>query len=422
MSPEPLDRHIEVAHRRFEALKAQAGESGVQAPLTLETLEELSSALEELHVANEELRQQNDQLAASRQLVEAEQHRYQELFELAPDGYLVTDPEGVIREANRAAAEMLGVQQDFLVGKPLLTFIARPDHKTFHDYLTQFHLMPVSMQRVLDRQFRLQPRRGAPIMTALTIGLSHNADGLLTGLRWLVRDIGEKIRADEELKRSREELRRLAAYLVAVREEERARIARELHDELGQGLIALKMDLWQLTKRPLPDQPIPERVDEMLTLVDGMIGSTRRILTNLRPSILDDLGLAAAIEWQAQEFEARTGIECRLASTPVDINLDPQTSTALFRICQEALTNAARHAQATSITISLGTKANGHLVLTIEDNGRGITEGENSRPGSMGLSSMHERALMLGGTLSIVGRPVGGTTVTVTIPPAPQTP
>lgn len=416
MSPEPLDRHIEVAHRRFEALKAQAATSGVQAQLTLETLEELSAALEELHVANEELRQQNDELAASRQLVEAERFRYQELFDLAPDGYLVTDPEGVIQEANRAAAMMFGVQQEFLMGKPLLTFIAEPDHKTFHSHLTQLHTMPASMQQVRGWRLSLQPRGGAPIAAALTIGVARSANGRLTSLRWLVCDISEKLRADEELRSSQVELRALAAYLISVREEERTRIARELHDELGQGLTAVKIDLWQLANRPLPSQSIPEKMEGMLTLVDSMIDSTRRIFTNLRPSMLDELGLTAAIEWQAQEFRKRTGIECQVTSTPVDADLDPQTSMALFRICQEALTNATRHAHATRITITLDTKADGNLVLAVEDNGRGITADESTGLRSMGLSGMRERALMLGGTFSIMGCLAGGTTVTVTIP------
>ena len=197
-----FDQQIEAARQRLETLQQHAGESPGQTALAMEALEELSNALEELYVAGEELRQQNDELAASRQAVEVERQRYVELFEFAPDGYLVTDPEGVIQEANRAAAALLGVRQDFLVGKPLLVFVAdvRAGHAAFHMRLTQ--LQKAQTDKLQDWQIWLQPREGGPFPAEVTVGRVYDAYSRLTGLRWLLRDITRRKRAEESLQLS----------------------------------------------------------------------------------------------------------------------------------------------------------------------------------------------------------------------------
>jgi len=204
MTNNTFDRQIEAARLRLETLQQQVCASPEQTALMNEALEELANALEELHVAGEELRQQNDELAASRQAVEAERQRYQELFDFAPDGYLVTDTEGVIQEANRAAAGLLGVRQDFLVGKSLLVFVADTlmGHKTFHTRLTQLHAKRANIDGLRDWQIWLQPREGAPFPVELTVGPVRDADGQLTGLRWLLRDITRRKRAAEALQMS----------------------------------------------------------------------------------------------------------------------------------------------------------------------------------------------------------------------------
>lgn len=331
----------------------------------------------------------------------------------------MTDTEAVIREANRAAAEMLGVHQEFLVGKPLVTYIAESDRQVFHTYLTQLPLMPAYKPRVLRWQMTLQPRSGASITTALTVGLVGNPDGRLVGLRWLMRDISHQVRTERELRNSCEDLRGVAAYLVSVHEAERTRLAHELHDELGQCLATLKMDLRLLANRSQPESSIVENVERMLAIVGSMIDSAQRIFTNLRPYILDELGLAAAIEWQTREFQKRTGIECQCIITPMDAKPDPEVSTALFRICEEAMTDAARYGHATSITVILNTMPDGNLVLVVEDNGRDIPARKRADPRSLGLSSMRERAIALEGALTVTNSPSGGTSVTAVLPPPP---
>ncbi|MBI3622141.1 MAG: hypothetical protein HY208_08150 [Nitrospirae bacterium] len=237
-------------------------------------------------------------------------------------------------------------------------------------------------------------------------------------------------------------LRSLSEHLQSVREEERAKIARDIHDELGQVLTCLKIDLSWVRRRitgdpvpaarraaspsrsgvgrrngmrPLDEKPLWDKTRAMLSLIDQTIQSVRRIATELRPPILDDLGLAAAIEWQAQEFHARTGIACRVVLPPKKVTLDQKRSTAMFRIFQEALINVARHAGATRVGIGLRKKGDA-LVLEVKDNGKGIAEKEITAVRSLGLLGMRERALVFGGEVAITGVPGRGTTVTVRIP------
>ena len=179
-------------------------------------------------------------------------------------------------------------------------------------------------------------------------------------------------------------------------------MAREIHDELGQELTGLKMDLSWLVKRLSKNQKsLISKTESMLKLVDSIIQTVRRISSELRPGVLDDLGLIAAIEWQAQDFENRTGITCDFSSSVEEIDLDRDRSTAVFRIFQETLTNVSRHANATRVKISLEESADS-LILRIEDNGKGIKESEVSHPKSLGLLGMRERVLVFGGKVKII--------------------
>lgn len=229
-------------------------------------------------------------------------------------------------------------------------------------------------------------------------------------------DITKRKRAEEELKKSREQLRNLSAYLQSSREQERASIAREIHDDLGQTLTALKMDLSWLEKRlPTDKKLLIDKSKSMSKIIDTTIQTVRRIITDLRPGILDDLGLEAAIEWQAEDFQTRTGIKCHITIDPEINILDQEYSTAIFRILQETLTNVARHSQARNVYISMREEG-GEVVLEVRDNGKGITERQSSHPKSFGLMGIRERAHVLGGKATINGIPGKGTTVTVRIP------
>ena len=238
----------------------------------------------------------------------------------------------------------------------------------------------------------------------------------------IYQDISERRQAEEALRASREQLRALAERLQAVREEERTQIAREIHDELGGALTGLKIDFSFLTRAALKIENETVRTsfiastDSMIKSIDATIQTVRRIAMELRPGILDDLGLVAALEWQLKDFEKRTGIRSEFLPPGEDISLDADLSTALFRIFQEALTNVARHSGATEVHVRLHVEA-GSTTLEVEDNGKGIKNEKSLSSKSLGLLGMRERAQMFGGRITVTGTPGTGTTVTVDIPP-----
>jgi signal transduction histidine kinase len=219
-----------------------------------------------------------------------------------------------------------------------------------------------------------------------------------------------------QLEASRAQLLRLAIHEQTAREEERTRLAREIHDELGQDLMGLKMDLAWLQKHTPPEQKgLWQKLRAMSDLVDTTIQHMRRLATELRPGILDDLGLLAAIEWQLQEFEKRTGVRSRFITNVGEVALDADETTTFFRILQETLTNVARHARATQVKVSLDQERD-YVTLRVQDNGRGITEGEAAGLQSLGLLGMRERVTLRSGDFHIQGRSGQGTTVVVRLP------
>lgn len=241
-------------------------------------------------------------------------------------------------------------------------------------------------------------------------------DGRTTAIVGSLTDITERRRYEQELRESREALRRLAANLEDAREAERRRVARELHDELGQALTGLKMDVaWLRDRLDEGDSSGRKRVEETLALIHTTVDAVRRISAELRPGVLDDLGLAAAIRWQTREFMRRTNIGVRLVSDDGVPELDGGRATAVFRIFQEALTNVARHASASEVVVRIAVE-HGQLLLRIEDNGRGLRPEEIRSRRSMGLLGMRERASAWGGTLALGERPEGGTTVELRMP------
>ncbi len=246
------------------------------------------------------------------------------------------------------------------------------------------------------------------------IVFKRTADGLLKLVLGISQDITERKIVEEELKSSRAQLRRLLAHLQSVREDERTRISREVHDELGQALTALKMDIVWLLKRLDKDQEsLLQKANSMLKLVDMNIQTVKRIASELRPGLLDDLGLTAAIEWQAEEFRKRTGIRCEVSIRQDDIEIDRDISTAIFRIFQETLTNVVRHAMAKKVRVDLKKNQN-TIVIQVKDDGVGISEKDISSPRSIGLIGMRERVHFFGGRMEIRGD--NGTTVKVSIP------
>ncbi|MCL5746311.1 MAG: PAS domain S-box protein [Acidobacteria bacterium] len=289
---------------------------------------------------------------------------------------------------------------------------------------------PEIMSRILAEAERsgcfagevLTRRKDGTILPILiSVSALRNVKGEVIGAVGVALDLSERKKAEEELKASREQLRRLAARLQSVREAERTSVARDIHDDLGQWLTAARMELCRLVPK-LADtckdgscSALAADLQESVNLLDCAIRMVQRISTQLRPGVLDDLGLPAAVEWQAGEFQSRTGIQCVITATHSDFTLGRIGSTAIFRIFQEILTNIARHANARTVEISLRRYA-GHLVLRVKDDGCGITAEQAADPKALGLLGMRERALAIGGELFINGSPGRGTTVRLTVP------
>lgn len=338
-------------------------------------------------------------------------HTYRVFVERMNEGAAVLSADHTVLHCNRCFARFLGAGLQSVIGSSLQDLVW-PDDRARLDALLQ-----CAAERSCRGEIRLQPRKGPPLPVHLSLNPLR-----LEGTRavcLIASDLSETKRAEQDLRASSEQSRSLAAHLLTVREEERAMISREVHDELGQSLTAVKMDLAWLAKRLPPENgEMIERIRSTRQLAESLIQDVRRISTELRPGILD-LGLAAAVEWQVQEFQARTGIRCshRLLTREV---LAPDVSTALFRILQESLTNVARHAQATRAEVVLQ-KRRDRLVLSIHDNGRGFDQADPSLFKSLGLLGMRERAAILGGQVNISSAPGKGTTVAAWIPfPSPE--
>jgi len=239
---------------------------------------------------------------------------------------------------------------------------------------------------------------------------------LTTQSEELIAEIEERKQVEEELKNSQYQLRRLAQKLQFVREEERTWLAGEIHDELGQALTALQMDISMLMKKlNKGDKESQDKLNSMLELIETITSSVQRISMDLRPGLLEDLGLMAAIEWQSEEFQKKTGIECQLALEKTKNDLDQGCSVAIYRMYQEALTNIIRHAGATQVKVVLE-EQDENIVLEITDNGKGISREQIASPDSLGIIGMRERCLSCDGELTLAGTPGKGTKVMIKVP------
>jgi PAS domain S-box-containing protein len=338
-----------------------------------------------------------------------------ELFEQAPQAVALTDAHDRVVRVNKDFTRIFGYSPDEAFGQRLSRLIAREESQ---EEVGEFGNLVRRGQRV-DAETIRQRKDGSSVHVSV-VRVPVTVPGEQIAGYAIYRDITAAKRAEGDLQHSLEQLRALAARLHSAREEERIRVAREVHDELGQALTAIKIEFTSLLRDLPEDQGIAApRSQSILKLLDQTIQSVRRIGTELRPGILDDMGLVAALEWAAEDFQTRTGTRCQINLPDVDTALDPERATALFRIFQETLTNVARHADATQVDVRLG-KENGNLILEVRDNGRGLGDEQLSTKTSLGIVGMRERVLLLGGTLTISGTPGKGTTVRVLIPASRQ--
>jgi PAS domain S-box-containing protein len=340
----------------------------------------------------------------------ASEEKYRLFFENSMDGILLTDGKGKIFSANKAATEIFGMTVEEICkgGRKAILDETDPGWSRFFETRNKYGKAKGEL-----RHFR---NDGSVFLAEITSVKFKTAAGD-EQTNTIIRDITERKRAEQDLNDSYQQIRRLTAYLQKVREDERANIAREIHDELGQQLTVMKMDIsWMKKKVKNGDiEPLPAKMDEVLSIIDGTVSSVRRIATDLRPSLLDDIGLIAAIEWEVDMFTKRTGIKVNLVKPDAISAMPNEYITGLYRILQESLTNIIRHASATQVDIHLKNQ-NNEFILYIEDNGTGFDMNIVAGKKTLGLLGIKERSVMMQGVFTINSEPLKGTKLEVKVP------
>jgi PAS domain S-box-containing protein len=347
--------------------------------------------------------------------VEEELRKLSSAVSQATDTVVVTNRDGIVEYVNPAFEKITGYSKEEVIGKSIKILRSGKHDEQFYQDLWK----TILSAKIFRAEFIHKKKSGESCSQEETITPIIDGDGNVVYFVSTGHDITERKQVEGKLRKSYEQLHQFAVHLQSTREEERSRIAREIHDELGQALTGLKFDIsWIGKKLPEGTEELQDKTRSVAKLIDGTIQMVRRISSELRPGVLDRLGLAAAIEWQAQEFRIRTGIKCTLTPNFEGLKLDQDRATAVFRIFQEALTNVARHANASTVDVSLSLES-GNLMLEVRDNGEGILESALLDPKSLGLLGMKERALAFGGRVNIVGDPGSGTRVILVIPCGP---
>lgn len=354
------------------------------------------------------------QLKKLKEELSESEKRYSLLVNHMNEGVLMQDEKGLITFVNDRLLEMSGYTQEDVIGHLFTEFFGEVPIKKFRKQKTRRE------KDIYDTCIiEWKRKNGQGVSTSILLSPIYDKENDFKGSIAVFTDITEFRQIEKKLNKSKKELHNLYRHLHSVKEKESKRIAREIHDELGQALTALKIELFwlanKLSKSDKNQKLFLEKIKSMSELIDTTVRRIQRIASELRPGILDDLGLVPAIEWQAQDFENRTRIKC---ITKLDLNgveLDPDCSTAIFRIFQEALTNVARHAEATEVKVRLK-DGNSKLEIKISDNGRGIAESDILSPNSLGLIGMRERLRAFDGKLKLHSAPNRGTTLAIILP------
>lgn len=347
---------------------------------------------------------------------QAAEQRYRSLFEDAPVMYVIAQVHQgtlTIADCNALFVETLGYSREDLLDKSLRNLLA-PGSQGCLDLDTRPH----AANRLLGgEECEVLTKDGRVLETLLRMRYERDEAGHVCGLRAMFVDISDRKRMERQLRETSDQLHALSRHLVTVREEEQSRIAREIHDELGQTLTVLKMDVsWLASRAQRCGDDIPRKLASMNELLGATLQTVQRIATELRPALLDNLGLVAAIQWLARKYEERTGIVCTFVHSNKDgAAVDKDLETALFRIIQEALTNAARHADPRSVQICLQVKP-AEILLQIEDDGSGIAPTQTNGEQSFGLLGMRERLYAWNGHLTITSAPGQGTALHIVVP------
>ena len=339
------------------------------------------------------------------------------IVETAMDPIITVDEAQHIVLFNHAAEQAFGCARSAAIGAPLDGFIPQRFRVAHHRHVEDFGHTGVTTRR-MGEQSVLWALRADGSEFPIEASISQTVAGTQRYFTVILRDITRRKNFEDALRRQQEELRELSARVLEAREEEKTLIARDLHDELGQLLTALKMDVaWLRERLPADAAEAAQKVEQMNAVLDQTVGSVRRISADLRPLMLDDLGLVDAATWLVDDFAQRTGIECALELAPEAAfeALDRGAATALYRALQESLTNIARHAAARQAWIALRVEGDA-ACLDVEDDGRGIAAEDIAKPRSLGLKGMRERARYLGGTFEVGRGTHAGTRLGLRVP------
>ena len=349
------------------------------------------------------------------------QARVGDIVDSAMDAIISADESQRIVAYNPAAEKVFRWPRAAVLGQPLDMLIPERFRAAHRSHVGKFGRTGETSRRMGDPGI-LYGLRATGEEFPMEASISQNVENGKKLFTVILRDVTGRVRAEAALRRSQEELRELSAAAHTVREQEQRRVAREIHDELGQSLTALKMDVaWMLGNLSAGSPSLSEKLETMHAQLNATVAATRRISADLRPLMLDDLGLIPAAEWLVQNFSERTGIPCRLQVRPPDIELAEPHASALYRILQESLTNVARHARASRVDVTLE-QLDGELRLTVSDDGQGFRPAEARAQKTYGLLGLRERTVLLGGEASVASEPGRGTTVEVRIPLTTEAP
>ena len=339
----------------------------------------------------------------------ASEERFVKIFHLSPFRMgILRIRDGIVLEVNDTWIKETGFSRDDIINQSIFKYASL----MADGVVEKMRQVLKSQKHTVDLEVRFHSKSGREVI-ANTSAVMFDLDGEPCYL-WVANDITERKHAEEAL-------RALSARIRSTREEEGTRIAREIHDELGGILTGLKWDLEKIDNAlnsSGDDSDLPairERISSMTGLIETTISTVRRIASELRPGVLDDLGLVAAIEWQVEQFQLRSGLKCHLTNNASEVELSRERATAVFRILQEILTNVLRHARAANLYVKLR-RSKQYFELEVKDDGQGITESQRKNSQSLGLLGMKERALLVGGEVRISGREGAGTTVVVRVP------
>lgn len=390
--------------------KAAEAELARRAPMMAVQARSVDGLQHELQVHQIEVEMLNEALRQTRAALEESRDRYLDLYDFAPVGLLTLTPEAIIAEINLAAAELLGGERNGLLNCRFEQFIAPEGNDRWHRHFLE------ALEKDGAHHCELALQRGDGSRLHVGLGcLCIKAGSEPQAVRIALTDITERKQTEIELREYQQLMRELAALDVASREAECKHIAREVHDELGQLLTGLRMDVSllriQFGKR---DPAMMKKIKDILALVDKAIQGVRNVAVNLRPAALD-MGIVPAIAWLCNKFPGRTDAACTLRVVDDPIELDEERTVAVFRIVQESLTNIARYAAANSVEITIGLRGDA-IFVEVRDDGKGFDPAAISAKDSFGLMSMRERAQAVGGKVEITSAPSKGTVVAVSIP------